>query len=195
MYTVHVHCTSDIQGNMASDKCLLQVIRDSDSKWYKVTMNNGETLTYPYVWLRDNCRCNGCYNTSCLQRETFMADLDPEVIPVSESVVNDGRALEVVWPDQHRSTFDAVWLDCQRFSESEVDPVSFPDVNVWGAEMNGNIKTFDYNAILNTDTEFYNWLWTLQTTGLALVCGAPAELGICRELANRVAFFRKTIYG
>ncbi|XP_071809482.1 gamma-butyrobetaine dioxygenase-like [Asterias amurensis] len=179
-----------------ANNTLLQVChRNDDNKWYEVTMSNGESRKYPYVWLRDNCRCAACYNTSCLQRETLIVNLDVDIVPASESVANDGKSFEVVWPDQHRSTFQTEWLDAQRFSESEVDPVSFPEFNVWGAEMNGNIKVFDYNAILTTDEEFYGWLRTIQTTGLALVRGAPTEKGVCRKLADRVAFFRRTIYG
>ncbi|XP_038052320.1 gamma-butyrobetaine dioxygenase-like isoform X2 [Patiria miniata] len=174
---------------------LLKVTRDDQAKWYVADLSDYYSGKYPYVWLRDNCQCSQCYNKECLQRETLTADMDPEVLPASESVVDDGRALEVVWPDQHRSSYRADWLDCQRFSESQIDPISHPEYQVWGAEMNGNIPTFDYASILSTDKVLYEWLRVLQTTGIALVQRAPKEKGVCRQLAERVAFFRRTIYG
>ncbi|XP_022082905.1 gamma-butyrobetaine dioxygenase-like [Acanthaster planci] len=174
---------------------LISLRRDDEAKWYVASLSNNFTGKYPFIWLRDNCQCSECYNKECLQRETFTTDMDPDVLPAAQAVTNQGAVLEVVWPDQHRSRYLAEWLDKQRFSESEIDPVSFPDYQVWGAEMSGKIPAFDYASILSTDQVLYEWLRTIQTTGLALVRGAPQRQGVVRELAERVAFFRRTIYG
>lgn len=121
--------------------------------------------------------------------------MDTEIKPVSESVSDEGRTLEVLWPDQHGSKYFSTWLDRQRFSESESDPISSPELNVWGAEMNGNIPLFDYSSLLTSDSELYEWLRTIQTTGIALIRGAPIKKGACRELTKRVAYMRRTIFG
>ena len=124
-----------------------------------------------------------------------MADLDPDAIPSSEELTDDGRVLRVIWPDGHRSEFSAEWLNRQRFSESEKDVVSSPELQTWAGELNGNIPTFKFEELMNEDEELYNWLNVLNTKGLAVVSGAPTETGVVQSLAERVAFVKTTIYG
>ena len=171
--------------------------RNEDRRWYEVTTSDGCRGRYPYVWLRDNCQCTECYNEGCQQRESLVADLDPAVRPASQALADGGRALEVAWPGGHRSRYAAAWLHRQRFAESAPDPVDSPEVRVWGAELGrpGGLPAFDYAALLADDRSLYDWLRALQTTGLALVKGAPKRKGACRELAGRVAYLRRTIFG
>ena len=124
-----------------------------------------------------------------------MADLDVDVVPSSETLLDDGRVLSVTWPDQHRSDFDAAWLNRQTFSEAERDVVRNPERQTWGAEMNGNIPTFEFGKLLQDDTELYNWLDALNTKGLAIVKDAPTKQGAVRRLTERVAFLKKTMFG
>ncbi|XP_022082911.1 gamma-butyrobetaine dioxygenase-like isoform X2 [Acanthaster planci] len=180
---------------MASDLRLMSLTRDDAARWYRVAMDSGYEGTYPYVWLRDNCRCSECFSPPSLQRMSKMSDLDPEVMPLSEELLDEGSKLRVTWPDQHRSEFDAAWLNRQRFSEMQQDTVSCPIRKSWGAELNGRIPAFDFQKLLQDDLELYNWLDVLNTKGLALVKGAPTEKGPSRQLAERVAFLKRTFYG
>ncbi|XP_071809548.1 gamma-butyrobetaine dioxygenase-like [Asterias amurensis] len=172
-----------------------EVTRDDSARWYRMGVDNGYEGRYPYVWLRDNCRCSQCYHPSSWQRSSEVADLDPDVIPSSEELIDDGRVLRVIWPDGHRSEFSAEWLNRQRFSESEKDVLSSPELQTWAGELNGNIPTFKFEELMNEDEELYNWLNVLNTKGLAVVSGAPTETGVVQSLAERVAFVKTTTYG
>ena len=183
------------QGNISSHPQLVSVTRDDCAQWYRVSIDNGYEGTYPYVWLRDNCRCSECYHPSSWQRAFQLADLDPNVRPLAETLIDDGRVLRITWPDQHCSDFDALWLNRQRFSNMERDVVSNPQLQTWGAELNGNIPTFGFKKIVQEDEELYNWLSILNTKGLAIVNNAPAEKGAVRQLAERVAYLKTTNYG
>ncbi|XP_022082697.1 gamma-butyrobetaine dioxygenase-like [Acanthaster planci] len=177
-------------------KRLVTMTRDDTARWYRVGMDSGYEGTYPYVWLRDNCRCSECLHASSFQRLFLMADLDPEVVPLSEELVDEGGVLRITWPDQHRSDFDAAWLNRQRFSGSDDgSTVNSPELEMWGAELNGNIPTFDFQKVLQDDRELYNWLSVLNTKGLALVKGAPTERGAVGQLAGRVAYLKPTANG
>ncbi|XP_022082950.1 gamma-butyrobetaine dioxygenase-like [Acanthaster planci] len=180
---------------MEENPRLKSVTRDEAARWYRVAMDSGYEGTYPYVWLRDNCRCFKCSNPSIVQRTFKMADLDPEVQPESETIVDDGKVLRIIWPNQHSSDFDAAWLNSQRFSGNERDTVARPIRQSWGAELNGKIPTFDFQKLLQDDRELYNWLHVLNTKGLAVVNGAPTKEGSMRQLADRIAYLKPTLYG
>ncbi|XP_038077327.1 gamma-butyrobetaine dioxygenase-like [Patiria miniata] len=137
---------------------LTKITKDDCARWYRVCTDNGFEGTIPYVWLRDNCRCSECFYPSASQRLMKMTDLDPDVIPSSETIVDDGRVLRVIWPDQHRSDFQAAWLSRRHFSDRPRDVVTDPELQSWGAELNGNIPTFDFQKLLEDGAELYNWL-------------------------------------
>ena len=48
----------------------------SESRLLEVSWANGETSKYPYVWLRDNCRCPICFHPSVLARSFYTLDLN-----------------------------------------------------------------------------------------------------------------------
>ncbi|XP_038077859.1 gamma-butyrobetaine dioxygenase-like [Patiria miniata] len=174
---------------------LTSITRDDSAGWYRVRVDSGDEGKYPYVWLRDNCRCSECFYPSATQRLMKMTDLDPDVIPLSETIVDDGQVLRVTWPDQHRSDFQAAWLSRRHFSDSSRDVVTDPELQSWGAELNDNIPTFDFQKVREDDMELFNWLDALNTKGLALVKGAPTKKGTIRQLAERVAYLKKTCWG
>ncbi|XP_038052337.1 gamma-butyrobetaine dioxygenase-like [Patiria miniata] len=177
------------------DRRFVSVNRDDSAGQYRVEFSSGPVGVYPYVWMRDNCRCPDCYHPSSWQRASSISDLDPDVVPTSEELVDEGSVLRVVWPDQHSSDFQAAWLNRQRFSESEKDEVGSPELQTWGGELNGRIPTFDFQRLLEEDKELYNWLDVLNVKGLALVNGAPIRQGALEELAEKVAYTKTTIYG
>ena len=160
-----------------------------------LTFDNGYTGRYPYVWLRDNCRCSHCYHPTSWQRTSHIADLDTEILPVSDDVLDEGNVFGINWPGEHRSNFQAEWLNRQRFSETEKDNVDGQKLVTWGAEMSAEVSKFDFNKVLTSDTELYNWLRELAIKGIAVVQGAPLKIGAVCQLAKRVSYLRTTVYG
>ena len=49
-----------------------------------VEWGKGEHIDkYPSVWLRDNCQCNECFDSSSRQRKLLLRHLDAEIKPVN----------------------------------------------------------------------------------------------------------------
>ncbi|XP_022082645.1 gamma-butyrobetaine dioxygenase-like [Acanthaster planci] len=169
--------------------------RDDTVGCYRVGLSSGPEGVYPYVWLRDNCRCPDCYHPSSGQRTCDPAEMNPDIKPASEAILDDGKVLQITWPDQHRSDFGVAWLNRQRFSNNERDTVGSPELEMWGGELNGKIPAFDFEKLFQDDLELYNWLEVLNTKGLALVKRAPTAQGILQELSEKVAHVKTTNYG
>ncbi|XP_071809649.1 gamma-butyrobetaine dioxygenase-like [Asterias amurensis] len=181
--------------NTTDDTKLILRERQDNEGWYKLSFDNGYIGQYPYVWLKDNCRCSACYQPSAWQRTSHIADLDPEIIPQSDDITDGGAGFRIIWPGGHRSDFLAEWLNRQRFSETEKDFVDGQKLAIWGAEMDTAVEKFDFNKIVTSDTELYNWLCILGSKGMAMVQGAPLKVGAVGQLAKRVAYLRTTVYG
>ena len=151
--------------------------------------------TYPYVWLRDNCRCSKCFHPSSLGRLVLMANLDPEIIPAKAEVNVTDQELHIQWPDKHTSQFPLSWLWENQFSQMPKDPVSEPSQRYWGSEMQNKIPTFTFKDLQNSDKSLHDWIESLLVYGLALIKEAPHEGGAVRAIGNRVSFVRPTNYG
>lgn len=63
-----------------------------------------ESLSVSYVWLRDHCRCEECYNEATFQRSTSILDLPLDVMPELCEIYDE--KISIVWEDGHRSSYD-----------------------------------------------------------------------------------------
>ncbi|XP_074649440.1 gamma-butyrobetaine dioxygenase-like [Tubulanus polymorphus] len=177
------------------------VTKNSVKKWLDVTWNDGSQTSYPYVWLRDNCQCPACFHPSTISRLVPMRDLDPEIQP-KDAVVGEDWNLTITWPDGHQTTCTSEWLRERSFNETarEKRLEVFGQLHKhWGAEMQDNIPTFDYDKITSSDDanpHFLDWLTHMDWFGLALMRNAPTETtGHLRKIAEKICFPRKTNYG
>ena len=56
------------------------------SRYVTVTYSDGTTDKFPFLWLRDNCQCEECFNHDSLARSFLMKDLRLDITPKSAKV-------------------------------------------------------------------------------------------------------------
>ena len=176
---------------------LASVSRDEDSRMYHLTLSDKSVLRFPYVWLRDNCRCTDCYDDASKYRLCLVDKLDADIVPVSEKISNDGKILEIKWPELHTSCFSVSWLQQMKFSETAqewVDPYRYPK-HLWGAEMKDKIPTYQFDDIMNKVDSMYDWLQDMVTYGFSIIKNAPTECNTIDRIGNKVFFLKQTHYG
>ncbi|XP_072039019.1 gamma-butyrobetaine dioxygenase-like [Amphiura filiformis] len=176
---------------------LASIARNEANRMYHIELSDKSVLRFPYVWLRDNCRCADCFDLSSRYRTCRVIKLDADIVPVSEEIANDGKTLQIKWPGLHTSCYPVSWLVQMRFSESApewIDPYRYPK-HLWGAEMKDKIPTFQYDDIMNSDQTLYDWLQAVVTYGLSVIKKAPTECNTIDKLGNRVFFLKQTHYG
>ncbi|XP_072015373.1 gamma-butyrobetaine dioxygenase-like [Amphiura filiformis] len=173
---------------------IFRVELDLPSRSCLLKTNDGNLIgTYPYVWLRDNCRCDKCFHPSSLGRLVTMANLDPDIIPDVAEV--HAQTLNIRWPDDHRSQFPVSWLQENQFSNMSKDPVSTPVRQFWGKEMQHKIPKFSFQDILHNDKSLHDWIEALQVHGLALIIDAPHKEGAILEIGKRISILKMTNFG
>ena len=107
-----------------------------------VTWNDNRVNRYPFVFLRDICRCPECFHESSLQRSfDTVGQLRMNIQPKRVEVLQSGKQIAVTWPDEHVSVFDSEWLHSRRLAEKsqEAEAQEDPTLNkagviFWNAE-------------------------------------------------------------
>ena len=61
-------------------------MKSKDADLLQLSFGDGITTDVPYVWLRDNCQCDRCYNSSAMARTVLMQDVPLDVQPSKISV-------------------------------------------------------------------------------------------------------------
>ncbi|XP_078738888.1 gamma-butyrobetaine dioxygenase [Lampetra fluviatilis] len=176
-----------------------RVRRRDDEGTLEVRWRGGARRRYPYVWLRDNCLCPGCFLPSAQARRSLMAQLDPGTGVAEVAVTSSGQGVSVLWPDGHRSDFSGRWLAARCFSAASraatQEAIFMEERELWGCEMSARLPAFPFEAVLSDGAASLAWLTSLRRHGLALLHGAPARRGQIERLANSVGFLRLTFYG
>ncbi|SPP88714.1 blast:Gamma-butyrobetaine dioxygenase [Drosophila guanche] len=158
------------------------------------------TMTFPGVWLRDNCRCAVCFHGSSKSRRLDWDAFDTRVRPLSVRSDKAAGQVHVSWSDAHESSYTLAWLrqrsfDTQR-QRSYLEDFYRPSTRHWaGAEFEQIAQHFDYEQVMAEDASLKQWLQALAVYGVALLRGAPLDEGVVRRLAERVGFIRRTTYG
>jgi len=79
------------------------------SRLVPVTREEGKTVSYNAVWLRENCCCEECFLSATSQRAVVYHRLPPEAF-VADHVTwaREEGVVEITWADGHLSRYGAV---------------------------------------------------------------------------------------
>lgn len=188
------------------DVIIRKVDDGSNERVLKVTWSNGRLSRFPYVFLRENCKCNECFHPSSKQRLIdTVRDVDLNLKLIKQATVSvDGATLRCEWPDGHRSVYSANWLYERLMPEEDERRAKLEDAGglvrdeliLWGNErMQDNIPRYEYEAVMNDDKTLFDYLFTLYQYGLIVVENAPARSGVSAKLAARIGYHKSTHYG
>ncbi|XP_022087372.1 gamma-butyrobetaine dioxygenase-like isoform X2 [Acanthaster planci] len=183
----------DHAGAQNGAKTASDVRLDEESKQLVVSWEGGRSQAFPFVWLRDNCRCPRCFHSKALARLTYAHELSVDITAKSVETSPDSDAVTIRWADGHESQFPFHWLGAYCFVDSQQDQLLDPKFDFWGADI--DLQSFDFGELLTNDRALYKWLAELVSRGIAVVKNAPSEVGQLHRLGGRVAFLRPCNYG
>ena len=195
--------TRGVTSAARASKFLAQKIeKQSENGMLRVTWTNDSSSRYPFMYLRDICRCPECFHESSLQR-TFdtVGKLDPDILPEKYEITQNGEQIVITWPDSHVSVFDSKWLHSRRIGDreglsSERSTLNREGVEFWNAEkLQDKIPRSDFHELMGDDRALFDWLNSLHSVGIALVINTPLEVGQAEKLCDRVGHSKTTHYG
>jgi gamma-butyrobetaine dioxygenase len=80
------------------------------------SFSDGQEMTLPSLWLRDNCMCAECKVVSTQEKQFQCASVDLNIKPTSINVEED--IVKLTWPDDHKSEYKG--CDLRAFAESPI---------------------------------------------------------------------------
>ncbi|XP_032080386.1 gamma-butyrobetaine dioxygenase isoform X1 [Thamnophis elegans] len=162
-----------------------------------VHWEDGSESLYPSVWLRDNCQCPDCFLHSAKARKLLLENLDIDIEVKDVILTEQKKKVNIVWPDDHTSEFEAEWLKKRCFSDQARakarEELFLSERQYWGSEL--ELPTMDFEEVLHSDERAYKWLVTLKKVGIVLLTGAAIKQGEILKLGQRIGFLRLTFYG
>ncbi len=155
----------------------------------------GGAMSFPAVWLRDNCPCPACTDPGSGQKLHSVTDL-PLGTAISSSELGDSSVTVEFAPDGHRGVFAMAWLRAHA-----PDGQSDPDVRtaeakiLWrGADDAGGPPEVDWARLLVDDGHRERCLSALLERGVVLVRGVPVEPASVLVVASELGYVRETNY-
>jgi gamma-butyrobetaine dioxygenase len=158
-----------------------------------VTWQKGSTSRFPFIWLRDNCRCAKCRDPRNGQRLFDTLDLPAEPKPAETRL--DSEAVAIRWAgEDHDSRYAGAWLVAHDLSpQARVKRRSRH--RLWGAEIANDLPQADWPEVLAKPAEELRLLSGLADYGFALLHKVPVEKGQVASVGDRLGHVRVTNYG
>lgn len=172
------------RGTPKKDIRIKQTTLKDDGAVMEIAWYDGQNSSYPYVWLRDNCQCEICFDQFAKKRKT-MASLQTEKpengVPEKAKNLMEGTLLHVTWNDSHNSHYTANWLQEHCFERGMLTYMRHnysPEPHFWNAklcESMQKLNLFSYDELVDSvdDSKLLTLLAILQSVGFVKITGAP----------------------
>ncbi|XP_053685520.1 uncharacterized protein LOC128735068 [Sabethes cyaneus] len=150
-----------------------------------------------YIWLRDHCRCSECYNHETFQRTLSILDIPDDVKPASFELSD--RKLEVLWMDDHVSSYDLDFLVQSQFEVSKekllhehAQPV------LWDRDLISLCPEYcrvSLSELICEDAAVAKVVKSLVAYGVAFIEKVPANQQSTEMAIKRIFPIHKTLFG
>ena len=95
----------------ASKPDAVQSVSQNEHDCLVIKWSDDKVDKYPYVYLRENCRCPAYYKDDRKSRTMFSPkEVNLNIIAQSASWDTKGNVLKVNWEDGHTSYYSSEWL-------------------------------------------------------------------------------------
>ncbi|XP_054762349.2 gamma-butyrobetaine dioxygenase-like [Lytechinus pictus] len=165
-------------------------------KVVEVEWASGESQIYPCIWLRDHCRCKLCFHAFHQTRLTDFMEQDLDIGVKKATVNDDDQTIDITWSDDHQSSYPSNWLLCNRFDQTDADPIRGIESEYWDAStLKTNLmRPFKFEDIINSDQVLYDMQMHLKSVGLVFIQDTPTDKGHVMDLSERIGYICGTSY-
>jgi gamma-butyrobetaine dioxygenase len=146
---------------------------------------------FPFIWLRDNCRCPACRHANG-QKLLDPLDIPDDIAAIRVGVAADG-AVDVAWSDGHASRFAAGWLAAHDPSPAARSARQAGPV-LWDAGLDP-LPEADWPTLAADPAAELAALERFAALGFLLLRRVPLESGAVAMVGDRLGHVRVTNYG
>ena len=157
----------------------------------EVCWKDGQRSAFHPLWLRDNCRCEICGDSSVGYRNLRLTDIKSDC--AAKTIDTNAAELLICWHDDHRSSYPAAWLLANAYDDN-LRRLRVFKPTLWTQALRDNPPLFDYSEVKD-DAGLLRVLQQVRDIGLCFIRNAPAEAGIAEALALRFGFPQESNFG
>lgn len=148
-------------------------------------------ITYPALWLRDNCP--SAFHPQTDERVLDLLSLDHE--PVLLDAERVGEEVILRFADGHVSRMPMALLAENRPGSTPRDPAAIAP-QIWRADLTpASLPRYAANRILESDCALRAWMQDTAAVGLSIIDGLDNRVDAGVEIACKIGFLRETNFG
>jgi gamma-butyrobetaine dioxygenase len=166
-----------------------------DLEGITLVWDDGRVSRFTAAWLRDNCACPQCRHPQALER-TYMF-IDHATPTILAAAIGPGEVVDITFAagsESHSSRFTKGWLREYGCCEDALREREFTQ-RLWGSDIASRLTTVSYADYMHTSDGVRAWIDAIQTDGVALLKGVPAQPGQLLEVGRRIGPIRATNFG
>ena len=197
------HISENLKSQFTSAK--LENATQINKNFVRVSWATGhEFCDYPHIFLRDNCQCIQCLDSSSKNRMlNTVKEVDIDIQPKSIELNARENEINIVWPDGHYSTYCGKWLLDRQFPKTTDDIKATHlyglERMLWPDDMNeASLPFVNFQDFMSNSKELTRHFENLITLGISVVRNAPQEKGVLLgSISKRMAlgYTKPTHYG
>lgn len=155
------------------------------------TWSQSGCVTYPSVWLRDNCP--SAFHPQTEERVLDLLSLDPEPVLLDAEPAGDEVILR--FADGHVSRVPVSLLFAHRPGCTSKDPAAIAP-RLWRADLTPEcLPRYAAAQLLENDCALRAWMQDTAAVGLSIVDGLDDRIDAGVEIACMIGFLRETNFG
>ena len=167
---------------------------NSTDEGLEIFWSDSNVSCFPWIWLRDHSESFVDLHPDTKQRQidSFSEPLDNTVNKVW--LDENAQNLYVKWEDQSESCLSYGLLKCMA-TPAPPQSIALQFSDLWNSP--SEIKIFpeiSYGELMGNNG-IKTWLENIQRVGFVLVTGSPATAEATKELMERIAYIRSSIFG
>lgn len=175
-----------------SERTTISAVTMADGR-VGVAWGDGHESRFHGVWLRYNCACGDCGQTTSGIRTLRLTDVPPGIAADQAEVDGEGR-LALVWPDGHHTAYEPDWLRAHCYTASEREERRFKPI-LWGPALAGAPPACDYVDVMAHESEHLRLLEHLRDYGFVHLRGVSTATADFEKVCDLVGVVRVTNYG
>ena len=159
-----------------------------------ILWNDGSSSCFPWLWLRDHSESEVDLHPNSKQRQIDVFTETPDNSVVDAILDQSTKHILVKWSDKSNSSISFELLESLALT-SRPNAIALDNDSCWNSA--NEIKDFPEMSFddFMSDDGLKQWLEHIQRNGFVLVSGAPATADATKELMERVAYLRNSIFG
>ncbi|KAK7590609.1 hypothetical protein V9T40_002222 [Parthenolecanium corni] len=147
---------------------------------------NQQRVPINLIWLRNNCRCENCFND--ITKENKLTETLLHVAVKHYSI--DGNDVHVVWNDDHLSKYDINWLHSQQRPENR------PNLITWsGSEIESQISIVESEKAELTHDQISKLVESILQFGVGMVRNVLPSTEATEKICKHIGPIMNTFYG